>query len=271
MTTNYLYDWDVGTLLPLQDKRLKKLAIRLWAETLIEKSGMKTSDFIAAHFYDPTSGGKRESFYRWYREGYPDPKVLLKDGLESAPLKLNKIYPNTFQILVHPGWVILSGPKSLDTCKQLIDRLDKNLVSVLSRRYRQSPPGFPNKRSLFGFLLGDFDCDSYVTWLADQGSIESFIAAVGLSIEAFLNNKNNFKKSSLFQFEPMQWQFFGSLSDFDKSTLENRLKDLDKLYLNVDFDSLEYHASKILQLHLKNKTELDLSVKQLEIEKSLNQ
>jgi hypothetical protein len=277
MTTEYLYDWQVETLLPLQDEGLKRFAIRSWTRKLLEISGKKPLNFLGKHFHVPISGGTTESFKRWHREGYPDPKVFLNDGSAGRPLTLDEEYPGSFRTLFHPAWVILSGPKSIDSCRRLIFKLDEPISSELSHRHFREAPGFTTyRRSGIVALLGDFYCHSYVIWLQKVGTFEAFIGALSISIEYYLHivGKPSVEKPTfveVFSFDPNEWSFTKSIHADDLVMLVKRIDVLNRAYLNPTIENAMTDEMSILKLHLKKAVKVaQLEKLELQVKTALN-
>jgi hypothetical protein len=252
MATDYLYDWDVETLLPLQDQALKSFAIKSWTRALLEQSQMKPEKFLYAHFYDVESKKTTESFKRWHREGYPDPKFFSKNGAPGKPLIFEEKYPGTLHTLLHPGWVMLSGPTTIQSCRLLLEKLEHSISFIISHRFHLEAPGsaMPPSNPLM-HLFGDFYTDSYIAWLKKEGTFEKFIAALGLSIEKFLHQAEDFTNAPIFQFDPNEWFFCNSLGATDIAMLVKRIQDLDKAYKKPVVTDTESDALRILRTHLK--------------------
>lgn len=258
MAANYLYDWGVETLLPLQDQALKSFAIKSWTRALLEQAQMKPEKFLFQHFYDVKTKKTTESFKRWHRENYPDPKFFSNNGEIGKPLLFEQIYPGTLHILLHPGWVILSGPTTIESCRQLLEKLQHPISFIISHRFHLEAPGcFTNTANRFFGLFGDFYTDSYIAWLKKEGTFEKFIAALGLSIEKFLDQAEEFPNIPVFRFEPKEWFFCNYLDSNDLDMLVDRIEALNKAYKLAATRHTESYsdARKILRLHLR--TDLD--------------
>lgn len=271
MTAQYLYDWGVETFLPIQDKDFKKIAIKFWTRKLLEVSEMKLGDFIAQHFFVAPSGVITESFKRWYREGYPDPKFILDDGAPGRPLTFGAKYPGTLNVLLHPGWVMLAGPTTIKSCRLLLNKLNDPVASFISQRFKSEAPGFNTiPRTLLMDLLGDFYTDSYVRCLKKNGSFDAFIAVLGLSIEKFLHEAEDYSAVPVFHFDPKEWFFCHSLKAAELATLVERIKALNKAYKEPVIAPTETDAKKILRAHLKSDVDSE-QLKRLEslLKKSL--
>lgn len=265
MAAEYLYNWGVDTLLPLKDEGLKRLAIRSWTRKLLEKSGMRPANFLAAHFHNAKTGGTTESFKRWYREGLSDPKFILDDGSPGRPLTFETKYPGTLHMLLHPGWVILSGPKSIDSVRLLIKLLDKPIASELSHRYFREAPGFTTyRRSGIGALLGDFYCHSYIIWLKQVGTFEAFIGALSLSIEYYLHTAGRLSNVPVFNFNPSEWSFTNTIHPDDLAMLVKRIDSLNRNYRNPTIENAMTDEMSILKLHLKTEVNAE-QLEQLEL------
>ncbi len=264
MIAQYLHDWGVETWLPIQDKSFKRIAIKFWTRKLLEVSGMKHGDFIAQHFFVASTNGTTESFKRWYREGYPDPKFILDDGSPGRPLTFGANYPGTLYLLLHPGWVMLAGPKSIGSCRILLNELSDPVASFIAQRFKSEAPGFKTPQRTFWMdLLGEFYTDSYVKRLKVHGTFDAFVAALGLSIEKFLYQAEDYSDVEVFSFEPKEWLFCYNLTSAEVVTLVERIKTLNTVYKKPVITRTETDAKKILKAHLKSDVN-SLQMKRLE-------
>jgi hypothetical protein len=233
MAKPYFFNWTVQTLLPLQDDLLKRFAVMTWVQKLDELSkSTKPSKFHLEHFYDPKNDKLSESYLAWRYKGFPAPKLIKDDGTQGTPILFEEKFPGSLRILFHPGWVMLSGPTTIQDCRLLIDGLLPELVEILAQRfYIQAPDVISRKKNVYlPSQRPNFYTHCYVAWLKKMGNFEAFIGALGLSIEFFLSSKLGQTPNITFEFIPEEWSFCSSISKSNLAFLKNRIDDLNCTY-----------------------------------------
>lgn len=220
------------------------------------KKGTMPTKFHFENLYVPEMKKYVGAYLGWRYSGYPAPRLIGKDGSLGTPFDLELKFPGSLRTLLHPGWVMLCGPMSIESCRFLLHALEPQLAKALEERFHTEAPDVASRKRSTGMLMfmqQIFYTTCYVDWLKKIGSFEAFIGALGLSIEYFFHESRGNVPDTVFQFDPKEWVFCNSLEASNLSFLIQRIDDLNHAYLDKATQKNYSFLGLFLRPHVKSK------------------
>jgi hypothetical protein len=234
---SFLDIWDADTLLPVRS--IDNIAVRFWCRFIEKKANSNQIGIYLSHYPDlnPADSKKpkvRGSFYRWYHQGDTTPKFFSTKYERGSISAMEESYPGSLHVLIHPGWILLSGPKSLRSNLFFLSKLDKDTQKLISSRFVQSDSFCEidtldrKKQTVANF--GQYQLASYNRLLKEDGSLDAFFAFIGLNIEAVLSISGHACIEEAFAFDQTEWHFCDGLDAKLIAALKERCLQLSEAY-----------------------------------------
>lgn len=237
MKKSFLDIWDADTVLTVRS--VENIAVRFWCRFIEKKSNSNQIGIYLSHYPDlnPKNSKKpkiRGSFYRWYHEGDTTPKFFSTKYERGSISAMEDSYPGSLHVLIHPGWILFSGPKSLRANLFFLSKLDLSVQKLISNRFTPSDPLCEclslddQKQTVVNF--GQYQLASYIQLLKDDGSLDAFFAFIGLNVEAALSITNPACVDLAFEFDHTEWQFCEGLDVKITTAVKKRCCQLNVAY-----------------------------------------
>jgi hypothetical protein len=260
----FLDAWGIETTLPLSD--LQKTAVKFWAFSLLQHSAMTTTRLAKKYLPISASGRPSTLFNQWQSNGTPLPKLTQVNG-DFGPLHaIERDWPGSLKILMHPGWALLARPLSIHSVYDVVLHLEPSVRSVLMEQLSCDAIQFSEVLYGDGFYrtnyFGKSDL-SEANQLVDIGNIDAFFAVVALYLEAEKTHQGVLATALSYFLESSNWRCFVGIKSNLSTQLAQHISDLVQTFAEAQStcSSLHQVAKSVLSIegrikHPKQKTQL---------------
>lgn len=237
MKKSFLDIWDADTVLTV--KGVENIAVRFWCRFIEKKSNSNQIGIYLSHYTNLNSESNKQpkvggSFYRWYHQGDTAPKFFSTKYERGSISAMEDSYPGSLHVLIHPGWMLFSGPKNLRANLFFLSKLDKGVQELISCRLTQSnrfcEPLLLNEQQHTVVNFTQYQLDPYIRLLKGDGSLDAFFAFIGLHVEVALSITNPSCVEEAFEFDHTEWQFCDDLDVKLITALKERCCQLNAAY-----------------------------------------